>query len=275
MFATFRAELAKQWRRPRTYVALGLTVAVPIIIAIALKANPPSAPDREGGGGAFFFGSTLTGLLLPVAALRVMSRFLLVIIVALFAGDAVASESSWGNLRSLLTRPIGRGRLLGAKLACAGLFALIATSLVVLTGLAAGGIAFGWHAVDIPQLGIHFTTAGVIGNLALAVLYVTWSLGGVVALGFMVSTMTDSPAGAVFAGIGLYIVSQILDGMSAIPDGRAPRDADALLRRVVGPLHTAGRSAPDMWRGVLLQIPYILVPCAIAWWWFRRKDILS
>ena len=23
------------------------------------------------------------------------------------------------------------------------------------------------------------------------------------------------------------------------------------------------------------QIPYIVVPCAIAWWWFRRKDILS
>jgi ABC-2 type transport system permease protein len=274
MFATFRTELAKQWRRPRTYVALGLTVAVPIIIAIALKANPPDAPDGGGGGGAFFFLSTKAGLLLPVAALRVMSRFLLVIVVALFAGDSVASESSWGNLRSLLTRPIGRGRLLGAKLACVSLFALIATSLVVITGLAAGGIAFGWHAVDVPQLGIHFTTASVFGDLGLSVLYVTWSLGGVVSLGFMVSTMTDSPAGAVFAGVGLYIVSQILDGITAIPQG---------VRNVMpthyfdawADLFERGGSAPDIWRGVLLQVPYILVFCGIAWWWFRRKDILS
>lgn len=274
MLATFRAELAKQWRRPRTYVALGLTVLVPIIIAIALKANPPSAPDREGGGGAFFFLSTKAGLLLPVAALRVMSRFLLVIVVALFAGDAVASESSWGNLRSLLTRPIGRGRMLGAKLACVALFTLIATSLVVITGLAAGGIAFGWHAVDVPQLGIHFTTASVFGDLGLSVLYVTWSLGGVVALGFMVSTMTDSPAGAVFAGIGLYIVSQILDGITAIPAG-VRHAMPTHYFDAWADLFTRQGNAPDMWRGVLLQIPYIVVPCAIAWWWFRRKDILS
>jgi ABC-2 type transport system permease protein len=274
MFATFRTELAKQWRRPRTYVALGLTVAVPIIIAIALKANPPSAPDGGGGGGAFFFGSTITGLLLPVAALRVMSRFLLVIVVALFAGDAIASESSWGNLRALLTRPIGRGRLLSAKFATVCLFTLLATSLVVIAGLAAGGIAFGWHAVNVPQLGLHFTTANVIGNLALAVLYVTWSLGGVISLSFMVSTMTDAPAGAVFSGVGLYIVSQILDGITAIPQS---------VRNVMpthyfdawADLFERGGHAPDIWRGVLLQVPYILVFCGIAWWWFRRKDILS
>jgi ABC-2 type transport system permease protein len=275
MFATFRTELAKQWRRPRTYVALGLTVAVPIIIAIALKANPPSAPgDGGGGGGFFFFGSTITGLLLPVAALRVMSRFLLVVVVALFAGDAIASESSWGNLRALLTRPIGRSRLLASKFATVCLFTLLATSLVVIAGLAAGGIGFGWHAVDIPQLGLHFTTANVIGNLVLAVLYVSWSLGGVVALSFMVSTMTDAPAGAVFSGVGLYIVSQILDGITSIPQG-VRNVMPTHYFDVWADLFEHGGSAPDMWKGVLLQVPYILVPLGIAWWWFRRKDILS
>jgi ABC-2 type transport system permease protein len=253
-----------------------LTVVVPIIIAIALKANPPSTPGGEGGGGgAFFFGSTLTGLLLPVAALRVMSRFLLVIIAALFAGDSVASESSWGNLRSLLTRPIGRGRLIGAKLATAGLFALTATLLVVLSGLAAGGIAFGWHTVDIPQLAIHFSTADVMGNLGLAVLFITWSLGGVVAIGFMASTMTDSPAGAVFAGIGLYIVSQILDNVSAIPTAVRHAMPTHYFDAWTDLFTRHGGASSDMWSGVLLQIPYILVPCAIGFWWFRRKDILS
>ena len=50
---------------------------------------------------------------MPAAALRLMSGFLLVIIVAVFGGDAIAGEASWGNLRYLLMRPISRGRLLG------------------------------------------------------------------------------------------------------------------------------------------------------------------
>jgi len=110
---TFRAELVKQVRRPRTWVALGLTVAVPIIVAIALKANPPDTPRGDGPGGAFFFLSTKAGLILPVAALRVMSRFLLVIVVALFAGDAVASESSTTMTRRkrLITRSAATGRM--------------------------------------------------------------------------------------------------------------------------------------------------------------------
>ena len=107
MYALFKTEMAKQWRRPRTYIALGFTMLIPIIVTIALKANPPSLDDRDAND-AFFYFATKTGLYLPVAALRVMSRFLLVIVVALFAGDAVASEASWGNLRAMLVRPISQ-----------------------------------------------------------------------------------------------------------------------------------------------------------------------
>ena len=46
-----RTEMAKQWRRPRTYVALGLTVAVPIIIADRAEGEPAvgSGQRRDGG----------------------------------------------------------------------------------------------------------------------------------------------------------------------------------------------------------------------------------
>ena len=96
-------------------------MAVPVIVVIALKANPPDSRATRDRSRPFFFLSTKTGLFLPVAALRVMSRFLLVIVVALFAGDAIASEASWGNLRAMLVRPLGRGRLLDveARVGCA------------------------------------------------------------------------------------------------------------------------------------------------------------
>jgi ABC-2 type transport system permease protein len=278
MGALFRTEMVKQWRRPRTWVTLSLTVAIPIIIAIALKANPPSTP--VGGRGDFTFGALHTGLFLPVAALQFMSRFLLVIIIALFAGDAVASEASWGNLRAMLTRPIGRGRLLLTKVESTALLALIATALIGVTGLIAGVIAFGWHPLNI-SLGpvelrsLHESTGQILGNLAMASGYVLWGISGIAALAFMASTMTDSPAAAVFAGFGLYIVSQILDNITALGSiryGFPTHYLDAWTGLFTNP--SAGPTG-DMLRGTLLQIPYVLIFGGIAWWYFRRKDILS
>jgi ABC-2 type transport system permease protein len=278
MAALFRTEMVKQWRRPRTYVTLGLTIAIPVIIAIALKANPPSQP--EGGGGDFAFGALHTGLFLPVAALQFMSRFLLVIIIALFAGDAVASEANWGNLRAMLTRPVGRGRFLLSKVESTVLLAFIATFLIGVTGLIAGVIAFGWHPLNIAfgpaeLRSLHESTWQIIGNLAIASGYVLWGISGIAALAFMASTMTDSPAAAVFAGFGLYIVSQILDNITAIGSiryGFPTHYLDAWNRLFTHP--SAGPTG-DMLRGTLLQIPYVLVFGGIAWWYFRRKDILS
>ncbi len=283
MAALFRAEMTKQWRRPRTYVALGITVAIPVITTIAIKTNPPSSPSGGGGLGNFAIISQATGLYLPVLALRFMSRFLLVILVALFAGDAVASEANWGNLRSMLTRPVSRSRLLLVKVESAGLMAVIATALIGVTGLVAGTIAFGWHPLNAQTVsGLHLfhiqanafqSTSQLLGNLALASGYVLWSIAGVAALAFMVSTMTDSPAAAVFAGVGLYIVSQILNNISSLDPisfifPTHYMDAWTSLFEGSGP-------TGDMLRGTLLQIPYVVVFGTYAWWSFRRKDVLS
>ena len=272
MFATFRIEMAKQWRRPRTYVALAVTILIPVLVTVLLKTNAPKPSD-----GRFIYFATQTGLFVPVSALRIMSRFLLVILVALFAGDVIASEASWGNLRALLVRPIARTRLLGAKTASASLLAFIATALIVITGLVVGGIAFGWHPLDIGgQLGphLHFTEGELLRNLALSTVYVFWSLTSVIALSVMVSTMTDSPAGAIFAGVGLYIVSQILDGISSLgvvrywlPTHYFDTWSDLFTRN--------GSTNGDLVRGALLPLLYIAVFGTVAWWWFRRKDVLS
>src|SRR5438045_6032443 len=151
MLAVFRTEVVKQLRRPRTYVALGIAVLIPTIATIALKANPPSPEPGEQG---LFVLAPNSGILVAVAMLRFMSRFLLVLIAAVFAGDAVASEAAWGNLRYMLVRPIRRPRLLGAKLSVSALFAVTATVLIVAVGLIAGGIAFGWSGVSLPFVGI-------------------------------------------------------------------------------------------------------------------------
>jgi ABC-2 type transport system permease protein len=270
MLAVLRTEVVKQLRRPRTYVALGIAVLIPTITTIALKANPPTpGPGQEG----VFVLAPSSGLLVPVATLRFMSRFLLVLIVSLFAGDAVAAEASWGNLRYLLVRPVGRPRLLGAKLGVSALFALTATVLITLAGLIAGGLAFGWHGVYIPLVGISQSAGQLLWNVVLATLYVAWSMAAVVSFGFFVSTLTDVPSGGVGAAVGLYIVSQILDAITSlgvIRHGLPTRYLDSWDVLFFG----HGPNA-DMLRGVILQIPYVVIFCGIAFWRFQRKDILS
>ena len=55
-----------------------------------------------------------------VFTLFASTSFLLVVIVALFAGDTVPSEASWSSLRYLLAAPVRRERLLRQKLIVAG-----------------------------------------------------------------------------------------------------------------------------------------------------------
>jgi ABC-2 type transport system permease protein len=273
MLRLIRTEFAKQIFRPRTWVALGFVVIVPIIIAVALKLNPP---DLGGGeeGPRYFYLATQTGLFLPVAALRLMSAFFLVVVICMFAGDAVASEAGWGNLRYLLTRPVGRGRLLTAKLFVASTFALFATFLVALSGLIAGVVAFVGGGITVPFFyGLSQSPTDILLHLALAVVLITWGLAGVISFGFMLSTMTDTAAGAIFGAVGLYIVSLILGEITSLgairyglPVHYYDSGSDLFLRN---------EFTSDMWRSVLLQIPYVLVFCGIAWWWFHRKDVKS
>jgi ABC-2 type transport system permease protein len=269
MIALLRTEWGKTLRRPRTYVAMAFVVVIPVIIAFALWANPPSGGDD---GPRFFSAATQTGLLFPAAALNIMSRLLLIVVIGLFAGEVVAGEASSGNLRYVLLRPIGRGRLLTAKLIIAASLALLTTIFLAGTATIAGGLFFGFKPIHAP-----FFADQSVGNLlihtGMATGYVTWALASVVAFGFMVSTMSDSPAAAAGAAVGLGVTSEILNeitALGAIRDWLPLRYFDAWTG-----LYWSDRVPDDMWRGLLQPVPFVLGFGAIAWWWFRRKDILS
>jgi len=270
VLAVFRTEWAKQLRRPRTFVALGIAVLIPIIATIALNASPPKP---EGGEQGLFVLAPNSGILVAVAMLRFMSRFLLVLIAALFAGDAVAAEAAWGNLRYLLVRPVGRPRLLGAKLSVSALLAVTATVLIVVTGLVAGGIAFGWSGITVPFSGLSQSAGQLLWNVVLATFYVAWGLAAVVSFGFFVSTLTDVPSGGVGAAVGLYIVSQILDAITSLGSIRYALPTHYLDAWDV--LFFGRGPNADMLRGILLQVAYAFVFCGLAFWRFQRKDILS
>jgi ABC-2 type transport system permease protein len=279
MLRLIRVELVKQMRRPRTWVALGFVILVPIIITIALKTNPPSinsgggGGDGRGGGVRFFYLASKSGLLVPIATLRVMSEFFLVVIFCLFAGDSIASVAGWGNLRFLLTRPIGRTRFVVAKLIVAAFYAVLATTLILVSGLIAGGIAFGYESISVPILGISMSVGSILGHILLAGVLAAWGIAGVAAFAFMLSAMMDNSAGAIMGAVGLYIVTSILGAIDSI--GPIRYGFPTYYNGAWADLFRGQSFGGDMVRNVVAQIPYVIVFVGIGLWWFRRKDITS
>ena len=274
MIAVLRTELAKQLRRPRTYVALGIVALIPVIITVALLASPPEFTGR-GGTTTFFYYATQTGVFIPAVSLVVVSRLLLPFVVAVFAGDAIAAEGNWGTLRYLLVRPVNRGKLFFAKLITVIFFAAVGALLIVVTGLIAGTLAFGWN--ELPPIAAIFGFDQGLGeitrNMFLATLYVGWCMAAAGAMAFMVSTMTDVPAGAIGAGFGLFMTSQILDAIEPLDSFRSilPTHYLEAWTSMFNPTYDGG----EMLTGILIQIPYVVVFCAIGWFWFLRRDIKS
>lgn len=298
MIALVRTELIKAVRRTRTYVIWAGLVALPLLIVFAIRAHEDRHSRREGGG--LFLLAQQSGLLVPAAVLSVMSGFLLVVVAATFAGDSVAGDAAWGNLRYLLMRPVPRGRLLAAKALVAGALIWVCTILVSLAALAGGIVLFGAHDLTVPRFvfapiaggapgsgafsvgpgavgaafaGLHLGESLLLVRTGIATAYVAFGFTALLAVGTLFSTLTDSAAGAVGATVGVYIASEILDGipqLGVLRYGFPTHYLDAWQS-----MFTQNQYSPDLVTGIIVQLVYLVVFGTAAIVWFRRKDIRS
>ncbi len=267
-----RVELAKQLPRPRTWLTLAVMVALPILITIVLGLGGVGSTSTQSPIANFVTVARKSGLDMPFAALDAMEPILLVAAVAIFVGEALTGEASWGSLRALLSRPISRSRLLASKALVAALLGIAAAVAVPLFGLASGLIAFGWHPIATPQA-ITYSQSEALIKVGIATLYTVVSMAGFGSIALFVSTATDSTIGAVATGVGAAMVSQILDALPTLGGIRAILPTHYMF--AWGYLFVQPAQYGPMLRGVIVQLGYCIVFDAAAWWWFTRKDILS
>ncbi|GAB3244552.1 ABC transporter permease [Kineosporia babensis] len=262
-------EARRQLTRRRTQISLGFLALLPFILVAAFsfgepgRGNPQTAlVDLATSGAANF----------TVFTLFVSSGFLLVVVVALFAGDTVASEASWSSLRYLLAVPVPRSVLLRRKLGVALGYCLFAMALLPLMSYLVGGAFYGWAPLRTP-LGGSISGWELAFRLAVAVGYISISLLFVAALAFLVGVYTDAPLGAVGSAVMLVIVCNILDTITALGDWRRflPTHYSLAWTDVLG----AELVWDSMVRGALWSIGYSVVLLAWAWWHFEGKDVTS
>jgi ABC-2 type transport system permease protein len=277
-----RSELTKQLTRARAWVTLGVMAVVPAVVAAVIALSSPGLAERFGDYGSVVSNSS--GLTLPLIVTSAMLLFFLPLAVAIFAGESVAGEASWGSLRYVLARPVSRARLLACKLVVAAGLTIAAVLITAIAAGVCGTIAFGWHPLTVVDL--QYTTAfyvasatfsplGAVAQLLLALAYVLATLTSTFAFSLLLSTMTSRPFSAVAGGVGFGLFSRALDnipGLHALSAWLPMTDSGTSL-------WSGFFARPEQFAGVghalAVQAGYTAIFLAAAFYWFSRSDILT
>jgi ABC-2 type transport system permease protein len=234
--AQTRAEVFMTLRRGETLL---LTVGIPVLFLVFFSAvHVVSTPDAKS---VDFF---VPGIL----ALAVMSTAMVSL------GIATGFERGYGVLKRLGSTPLGRPRLLGAKIAT-----ILVVELVQAAGLGPVGYLLGWHP------GSHGSGAAVLSAI-LVVLLATVAFGGI---GLLMAGILKAEVNLAAAN-GLYLVLLLLGGMvvpiTKLPSGLASfaklLPADALAAGLHAALGTGAAVPALTW--VVLAIWAVAAPIAAA-----------
>jgi ABC-2 type transport system permease protein len=296
-------ELVKLVRRPRTWISLTLTCALPFVVAIFIMISHLAPPP--GQGSAFLSAVLENGELYPAAALALVLPVFLPVATAVVAGDSIAGEATTGTLRYLLVRPVGRTRLLVAKMISVIVYVLLVVLAVTVTAYATGVLLLGPSqaaAVAQPPGGAEAPigsavagqapTAGQAAGGAVtslsgspltllqlaertagAIAFITVSMLGVAAIALFLSTITNSALGAALGTLAALVISEILVTLNAaavVQPYLPTRYWLAWIDFFRQPVFWR-----DIQRGFGIQAVYVLVFLAAAWANFSTKDITA
>lgn len=267
----FRVELAKAVRRWRTWALAAALGAIPALIVVGVAVGGGRHHGNEGGP-PFINDILRSGFFAPLTALAVVQPFFLPLTAGLLSGDAIAGEATSGTLRYLLTRPVGRRRLVTSKYLSVMALVLLASMWIAVAGTISGGIAF--HFGPLPTLsGSTISGGAAIARIALSAVYVAGEVASLAAIGLFISTLTESSPGATVATVIVAIVSQILDSLSqlrVIHPYLLSHDWTAFVDLFRDPV-----SWHNMIHGVIVDAVYVAIFLGAALTLFRRKDVLA
>ncbi|MBC7593844.1 MAG: ABC transporter permease subunit [Kineosporiaceae bacterium] len=267
-------EIVNMLRRPRTWVTILMLNALPALVAVLLALT--DLGPRPGTGPPFLSAVLTDGTLFPLAALGIVLPLFLPVAVAVVAGDAIAGEAQTGTLRYLLIRPVGRTRLLVAKLVSVVVFVLIAVLIVAAAAYVEGRLLLGKgdpSGTVSSVSGTALSQTQMIQRTGLALAYVTLMMLGVAAIALLLSTLTDSAISAALGTVAILIGSTVLlglDAAQALHPYLPTRYWLSFVDLFRDPIRWSG-----VLHGVASQFAYLVVFVGAAWANFSTKDINS
>jgi len=293
MMSLLKIEIFKIFKRPRTYIAFSVIALIILLIQIALKF-----------GGEEYVGLMLSGMgdsfeKIPSEKILngyfvcfVILNLLLIhvpILVALVSGDAIAGEANMGTLRLLASKPVSRIKLLIVKFTASVFYTLLLLIWVAILALLLSIILFGVNWLGVPR-GLEFDVMesdDVLWRYAFAFCFAAIGLICVAALAFMLSVFSDNSVGPIVATVCVIIVFTILTQLQ-IPfydESIKPYLFTTHMLGWKGFFYVKGidgvtqkgtiENLSAILKSAAILIVYTFIFLGIAFWYFKRKDILS
>lgn len=278
MFSLIRIELYKIFSRIRTYIGfIAIGLLVPLIqVALFIDGETYIEFSLQNLKEAFDFqGNLLNGYLacyIILATLYVHIPFL----ITLVTGDLLAGEAAGGTFRVLLTRPVSRTKLLFAKFISGLIYTAALIFWMALISLLLGIAIMGTGDLIVIKNTVYiFAEDDVLWRLLAAFGFGLIAMWCVAALSFMFSSFADNSIGPIILTMTV-IISFIV--ISAI---------DLSLFRVVKPFLFTNYmgswklffETPVNYNKIMMSagalIAHIILFFGIAWYNFKKKDILT
>jgi ABC-2 type transport system permease protein len=267
MLRTYRWELRKLVSQKRTYMGLGLAIALPLIFVVVQNLH-----HRHGHEQDSIFASQITqsGLATPVLMLLFESLFMLPLIAALVAGDIVAAEDSNGTLKTILTRSVDRGQVFAAKLLAALSYATLAVFLSAAVATIGGVASWGFHRITTFSGTVVPASEGLLLVFAANACYLI-PLLTIVAIGVLLSTVARNSTAAVGGTVGVVIVLLIIAQIPGL-EGIRPYLLTQQFENWHGLLRTPTDWAP-IWHSLWVCALYSAPAASAAYLVFLRRDV--
>lgn len=293
MMQLLKIEIFKIFKRPRTYIAFAVIALIIILIQIALKFGGEEYVGlmMSGMGDSFEKIPTKTILNGYLVCFIILNLLLIhvPILVALVAGDAIAGEANMGTLRLLVSKPVSRIQLLIVKFTASVFYTMIMLVWVAVLALIVSMALFGVNWLGVPRE-LQFNVMesdDVLWRYGLAFCFAAIGLICVAALAFMLSVFSDNSIGPIVVTVCVIIVFTILTQMQ-IPF------YDETIKPYLFTTHMLGwkgffyvkaidgvtekgsiENLSAVGKSAAILIGYTMVFLGIAFWYFKRKDILS
>ena len=265
MGRVYKWEILKLLAQKRTYLGLGVAMAVPLIFTGVLIL-------KTGGPNDIPLGRYIrqTGLALPFVVLFFMSIWAFPLITALVAGDIVAAESHNGTLKTILTRSRNRGQIYAAKVLAAFTYTLLVIIAMGVVGVVAASIEWGFNPLT-SLSGTTVSAGHALGLLAASLAIYAWPMAGIAAFGLFLSTVTRNSAAAVVGTLMWALFMQLL-GVLPGTESIRPYLLGEQFQAWHGFLRTPADWTPVV-RALWVCALYVAIPLFAGYLVFVRRDV--
>lgn len=271
----FRLEMLKIRKKLRTYIGPAGMLLLIVAVLLGMKYGGEfKHVQRELEKDFIVVGSYVNAAFMTRLLLDVVTFTFLPLFACMVFGDLLASESADGTVRSILTRPVSRRRIVAAKYAAGVVYTVLLTFGTGVVSYLLGWMVLGHGSLVTLNDGIYiFNEGDAVARLARAYALLALSMIAVGSIAFAISSFLSNSNGAIGGAVGFLIGTSIISQFEFFAWAKP-----YLFVTYMNSYTSLFKGTVDLallWKGIGVTAAYSAVLAVISLIVFRRKDVLS